>query len=154
MMNGMEIRKGYEMASSEPVDEQISSQMLEAVRQMAMLLRTTNERLTALENEVRRLRRVTPAQATEIGTAIRKRAVEVCQMHRVVGTEKSVAAAIRKAVYLTCGVRSMRELPRDDFAVAMQQVRLWDDYKIMKAIRERSGNGGRKDSGSSASGCS
>lgn len=153
MMNGMEIRKGYEMTPNEPVNEQISPQMLEAVRQMAMLLRTTNERLAALENEVRRLRRVTPAQATEIGTAIRQRAVEVCQMHRATGAEKSVAAAIRKAVYLTCGVRSMRELPRDDFTVAMQQVKLWDDYKIMKAIRERSGNGGRKGSGSSASSC-
>lgn len=41
------------------------------MRGMADMMRTTNERMGALEREVRMLTKVTPAQATAINTAIR-----------------------------------------------------------------------------------
>ena len=110
-------------------------QMGEIMRSMADMLRATNERMASLEREVRLMTKVTPAQANAINEAIRQRAVELCGEYRAKGCEK--AAAIRRAVRLTTGVNSIRELPRCEYAVAMEQVKMWDDFKTMKALRSK-----------------
>lgn len=122
-----------------PGAQQALEALPELMRSMADALRATHERIAALESEVRRLKPVTPAQATEIGKAIRTRAAEVCAAHRAEGCETAAGNAIRKAVKLTCGVQSMRELPRCDYDIAMRQVAMWDDYQAMKRIRMRHG---------------
>ena len=116
-------------------------QMAGMMGQMADMIRATNERMGLLEEQVAQLTKITPAQAREIGAAIGKRAAEVCQMHRAQGCERAAANAIRRAVRLCCGVRSMRELPRRDYGVAMQQIQWWDDYREMQRIRGRSAHG-------------
>ena len=62
------------------------------MRGMADMMRTTNERMGALEREVRMLTKVTPAQATAINTAIRERAAALCLSYRATGCEKQAAA--------------------------------------------------------------
>ena len=112
-------------------------QMGEIMRSMADMLRATNERMASLEREVRLMTKVTPAQANAINEAIRQRAVELCGEYRAKGCEKAAANAIRRAVRLTTGVNSIRELPRCEYAVAMEQVKMWDDFKTMKALRSK-----------------
>ena len=114
-------------------------QMREALQPMAGLLRTTNENMQQLQRQVRLLEKVTPAQASALNRAIRERAVELCAIYmlRDEGGEKAVAAAIRKAVKLRFGAASAKDLPRCEYEVAIVQVRTWDDYKIMKGIREK-----------------
>ena len=111
--------------------------MGQQLREMAMLLRATNERMGALEKEVRRLTKVTPAQASTLNAAIRSRAANVCRMHRCQGDERAAAAAIRQSVRATLGVTSMRDVPRDDFKIGMRAIEMWDDYQVMRRIRER-----------------
>lgn len=119
-----------------PVEVQEAfEQMGEVMRGMADMLRATNERMTSLEREVRLLTKVTPAQATAINEAIRTRAAELCESYHAEGCEKAAANAIRRAVRLTTGVNSMRELPRCEYSIALEQVRMWDDYKAMRALR-------------------
>ena len=120
-----------------PATRQDMQAMMDALRTMATLLRTTNERMQALEKEVRRLEKVTPGQASTLNALIRARAAEVCRMHRAAGCESAAAAAIRKDVKRMCGISSMRELPRRDYGTAETQVRMWDDYQQMKKIRTR-----------------
>ena len=110
---------------------------LDAMKTMAELMRGMSSRLKDLEEQVRRLEKVTPAQASALNRAITARAATVCQLHRAAGCEKSAAAAIRKAVKRTCGIQSMRELPRCDFSVAQRQIELWDDYGEMKRIKAK-----------------
>lgn len=112
-------------------------QMTEVMRGMAEMLRSTNERMTALEQQVRMLTKVTPAQAASINMAIRNRAAELCLEYRACGNEKAVATAIRKEVKLVTGVASVRELPRCQYSIAMDQIGMWDDYKTMRRVRER-----------------
>ena len=112
-------------------------QMGEIMRGMADMLRATNERMASLEREVRLLTKVTPAQANAINEAIRQRAAELCESYRAQGCEKAAANAIRRAVRLTTGTNSVRELPRCEYGVAMEQVRMWDDRKTMKALRAK-----------------
>ena len=37
------------------------------------------------------------------------------------------------------GVQNVREVPRCEYSVALQTVKLWDDYKTMKAIKAKGG---------------
>ena len=111
--------------------------MLDAMKGMAVLLRAMNERVQSLEEQVRRLEKVTPAQAASLNAVVRRRAETVCQAHRAAGCEKAAAAAIRKAIRTTCGIASMRDLPRCDYGVAARQIDMWDDYAVMKRIRAK-----------------
>lgn len=121
-----------------PADvRQTLGQMGEIMRGMADMLRATNERMAALEREVRLLTKVTPAQASAINEAIRQRAAELCENYRAQGCEKAAANAIRRAVRLTTGTNSVRDLPRCEYSVAMEQVSMWDDRKVMKALRAK-----------------
>ena len=113
------------------------AKVLDAMQAMAMLLRTMNSRVESLEEQVRRLEKVTPSQASALNQAVRIRAERVCEMHRAAGCEKAAAAEIRKAVKHTCGIASMRDLPRCDYAVAQRQIDMWDDYSAMKRIRAK-----------------
>ena len=109
--------------------------MGDIMRSMANMLRATNERMASLEREVKLLTKVTPAQANAINNAIRQRAAELCETYRAQGCEKAAANAIRRAVRLTTGTNSVRDLPRCEYSVAMEQVSMWDDRKVMKALR-------------------
>ena len=106
---------------------------------MAAMLKATTESMEQLRRQVRLLEKVTPAQTTTINRAIRERATEICSIYMVRGDqgEKLAAAAIRKAVKLQFGAGSVKEVPRCDYEIALEQVRTWDDYKAMKAIREK-----------------
>lgn len=113
--------------------------MAEMMATMAAMLQATTESMEQLRRQVRLLEKVTPAQATTINRAIRERATEICSIYMVRGDqgEKLAAAAIRKAVKLQFGAGSVKEVPRCDYEIALEQVRTWDDYKAMKAIREK-----------------
>lgn len=126
-----------------PAGEQVQ-QMMQAVVQMArgindlaLMLRTTNERMDALEKEMRRLTKVTPAQAKAINDAIKSRAAALCDTHHAEGCDRAVSAAIRKSLKLGCGISNIRELPRSDYTLAMQRIEMWDDYRLIRDIRNK-----------------
>ena len=116
---------------------QLFAQVAQTMQSMATMIRATNERMAALEQSVRLLNKVTPAQASAINAAIRERAAELCAEYRAAGCETAVGNAIRKELKLTMGVQSVRDVARCEYAVAVQTVRLWDDYRIMKAVKAR-----------------
>lgn len=116
---------------------QLFAQLAQTMQSMATMIRATNERMAALEQSVRLLNKVTPAQAGAINAAIRERAAELCAEYRAAGCETAVGNAIRKELRLTMGVQSVRDVARCEYAVAVETARLWDDYRIMKAVKAR-----------------
>lgn len=118
---------------------QLFGQLAQTMQGMATMIRTTNERMAALEQSVRLLTKVTPAQASAINAAIRDRARELCAEYRAPGCEAAVGNAIRRELKLTMGIQSVRDVPRCEYSVAVQTAKLWDDYKSMKAIKARGG---------------
>ena len=52
---------------------------------------------------------------------------------------KATGNATRRELRLTMGVQNVREVPRCEYSVALQTVKLWDDYKTMKAIKAKGG---------------
>lgn len=116
---------------------QLFAQLAQTMQSMATMIRATNERMAALEQSVRLLNKVTPAQAGAINAAIRERAAELCAEYRAAGCETAVGNAIRKELKLTMGVQSVRDVARCEYAVAVETARLWDDYRVMKAVKAR-----------------
>lgn len=113
------------------------TQTLALMQGMAEMVRATNERMAAMEMQVRMLEKVTPSQATELNRAIRERTAEVVDEYRLNGMDKPVAAAIRKAVRLSTGAHSVREIARCDYKPILDMVAIWDDYKAIKAIKAK-----------------
>lgn len=111
------------------------SQVMDALTGMAMLLRNTNERMAALEQEVKRLTKVTPAQANDINDRMRKRASALCRQHRISGSEKAVTGAIRKDVKRLMGIGTARELPRGDYQEVLRLIEGWDDFDVILKIK-------------------
>lgn len=115
----------------------MAAQMMAGMQAMSDMLRSTHESMVALERQVRQMEKVTPAQARAINTAIRGRAVELCKVHHADGCERAAASAIRRAVKLSTGVTAMKDIPRCDYMVIMRLIEMWDDYKVMKAIKAK-----------------
>jgi hypothetical protein len=114
-----------------------------AMREMADMMRATNERMGELERQVRLLTKVTPLQAGEVNAAIRRRASALCAAYGIMGRETVVGNAIRRDVKLTQGVGNMRELPRCEYAAVIRQVGIWDDYLVMSSsLQVTRGTGG------------
>ena len=119
------------------------AQALTVMQGMADMVRATNERVGELERQVRMLEKVTPSQATDLNAAIRVRASATCREYRMEGMESQIAAAIRKAVRLTTGARSVREIARCDYKPVKALVEEWEEYTTIKAIKARGGKNGR-----------
>lgn len=134
----MDTRNGDLLTAQQATAVEIK-RMAEMMATMAALLQATTESMEQLRRQVRLLEKVTPAQATEINKAIRGRATEICAIYMIRDdrAEKLAAAAIRKAVKLQFGAGAVKEIPRCDFEIALEQVQGWDDYKTMKEIKGR-----------------
>lgn len=127
-------------APSAPAGADLETFMAQAMRLMqgmADMVRATNERMTALEKQVRMLEKVTPGQAAALNAAIRERAATVCAEYRMTGMEKQAAAAIRKSVRLATGAHSAREIARCDYKPICDLIGTWDEYRTMKALKAK-----------------
>lgn len=126
-------------------------QMVELMRGVAESQRMINARVEKLEKQNALATHVTAAQAGEISKAIQRRAEAVCaeygydhirEQHEAIfhyKVKEPIARAIRKAVKLAAGVNSLRELPRCEYSVTLEQIALWEDYRAIAAVKEREG---------------
>lgn len=116
--------------------EQIA-ELLRVMQGMAQMIRATHDRMAALEAQVRHLTKVTPAQATDINKAVRQRAEALCREYGATGCERQVADRIRRAIKLGSGASNVREIPACEYKVTMNQVSMWDDYKVIRDIKTK-----------------
>ena len=107
-------------------------QLAMVMRSMADMVRSTNERMEALEKQVQQLSKITPMQASELSRLIRGRSAELCAEYGCEGNEKTVAAAIRREIRLRFGVGSVKELAACEYAVARETVELWEDWNVLR----------------------
>ena len=142
---------------------------------MGEMMRVMNERMTAMEQTIRTLEKVTPGQAAEINKKIRSRAAEICreygmekvgklkidhradgrmgeieeQEHRRPDPErlKELTGAIRKDVREMTGVKTAREIARCDYPAVKEFIESWDDYDVIMKIRTKEREHGRNENG-------
>lgn len=140
-------------------------ELLAGMRAMGEMMRVMNERMTAMEQTIRTLEKVTPGQAAEVNRKIRERAGEICREygmekvgsvtidHRADGKMgliekqeirtpdperlKELTGAIRRDVREMTGVKTAREIARCDYPAVKEFVESWEDYDVIRRIREK-----------------
>ena len=140
------------------------AELLAGMRAMGEMMRVMGERMTAMEATIRTLEKVTPGQAAEINKRIRERAAEICREYSMgsvrgmylvqAGTDpeteagpriwqpdpeklKELTGAIRRDMREMTGVKTAREIARCDYPAVKEFIEGWDDYDVIRRIREK-----------------
>lgn len=116
-------------------------QMLEhntqAMDQIAAAQQITNDRIEALEKQVRLNTPMSGKQVQYINDAIKSRARELLDKRQCAEDKKAITKlgnAIRKSVLARHGVGSLREVPKHEYTVAMNQIGMWNDLLVIKDV--------------------
>ena len=114
-----------------------------ALEQLSATQTVQNDRLEALEKQIRLQTPVTSKQVSFLNDAIRAKARELLDK-RGIDDKKSITKLgnlIRKAVLSRYGIGNMREIPKHEYSVAMSQIAIWSDAlsvrDVVKEAKER-----------------
>ena len=113
---------------------------VEAIERLSTAQTIQNDRLEALEKQIRLQTPITAKQAQFLNDAIRSKARELLDKRGLADDKKAVTKlgnAIRKDVLARYGIAGLREIPRHEYNVAMNQIDMWSKaLTIMDIVRE------------------
>ena len=126
-----------------PVMESMAKMMrqnTEAIERLAASQKVQNDRMEALEKQIRLNTLVTAKQVRYLNDAIRDRARELLDK-RALGEDKAairkLGNAIRKSVLARYGIAALHEIPKHEYSVAMSQIKMWmDNLQLLDVVRE------------------
>ena len=106
----------------------------QALEQLAGAQKVQNDRLEALEKQIRLNPLVTPQQVRYLNDAIRVRARELLFKREVEDARaiRQLGNAVRKSVLSRYGVSALHEIPKHEYSVAMSQISMWSDALIIR----------------------
>lgn len=107
-----------------------------ALEQLSAAQSIQNDRLEALEKQIRLQTKVDGKMAGYLNDAIRSRSRELLDK-RGVDDRKAVTKlgnAIRKAVLMRYGISTLRDVPKHEYNVAMQQIGMWNDLLTVRDV--------------------
>ena len=116
-----------------------------ALSQLAAAQTIQNDRLEALEKQMRLQTPISSKQVTYLNEAIRGRARELLDKRGIEDDKAAtkLGSAIRKTILIRYGIGNMREIPKHEYMVAMTQINMWNDAltvrDVTKEARERAG---------------
>lgn len=136
-----------------PVMENLGKMMervLQSMEQNAQAQMVISNRMEALEKQIRLQTPITPKQAQYLNEAIRNKAREMLDK-RDLSCDKwaitKLGNAIRKDVLARYGISGLREIPRHEYQVAMNQIGMWGNALVFRDIvreaRERAEHAGQ-----------
>ena len=107
-----------------------------ALEQLSSAQSVQNDRLEALEKQIRLQTLVTSKQVYYLNDAIRMRARELLDK-RSVSHNKAITKLgnlIRKSVLARYGVSSLRDVPKHEYNVALSQIGMWNDILSVRTV--------------------
>ncbi len=113
-----------------------------AMEQISAAQAVTNDRLNAMEKQIRLQTPVSGKQVSYLNEAVRARARALLDK-RGIEDAKAVTRlgnAIRRAVLARYGVSGMRDIPKHEYNVAMSQIEIWSDALIIRDIVKEARN--------------
>ena len=107
-----------------------------ALEQLSAAQSVQNDRLEALEKQIRLQTLVTAKQVTYLNGAIRSRARELLDKRQIDDKKATtkLGSAIRRAVLSRYGIASLREVPRHEYNVALSQISMWSDALTIRDV--------------------
>ena len=109
----------------------------EAMEQIAASQKLTSDRIEALEKQVRLNTPMSSQQVKYLNDAIRDKARELLDKKDLANDKKAVtklSGMIRKEVLSRYGVGGLRDIPKHEYSVAMNQIGMWNNVLAMKDI--------------------
>ena len=113
-----------------------------ALEQLSAAQSVQNDRLEALEKQIRLQTPVSGKQVSYLNDAIRARARELLDKRGVDDSKATVRLGnyIRKAVLSRYGVSTLREIPKHEYNVALQQIGMWSDMLTLRDVVKEARN--------------
>lgn len=115
-----------------------------ALEQLSATQAVVNDRLEALEKQIRLQTPVSNKQVTYLNDRIRHRSRELLSKRNIDDDRKAVnrlGGHIRRSVMSRYGVATLREIPKHEYLVAMSQIDTWNDpitvLDVVKEARKR-----------------
>lgn len=107
-----------------------------ALEQLSAAQSVQNNRLEALEKQIRLQTPVSGKQVSYLNDAIRARSRELLDKRDVEDSKATVKLgnAIRKAVLSRYGIATLREIPKHEYNVALQQIGMWSDALTVRDV--------------------
>lgn len=108
----------------------------QALNQLAAAQQVQADRLEALEKQIRLNTLVTAQQVKYMNDAIRRRAYELLDK-RGISERKAITklgSSIRKALLAYYGVGALHDIPKHEYSVSINLIRLWNDMLCVRAI--------------------
>ena len=112
-------------------------QNAEALDRLASAQAVQNNRLEALEKQIRLQTPITPKQAQYLNEAIRNKSRELLDKRELSGDKWAVTKlgnAIRRDVLARYGISGIREIPRHEYPVAMSQIGMWSNALVIRDV--------------------
>lgn len=109
-------------------------------QQFAATLSLINDRMAAIEKQIRLNTLVTPTQVRFLNSAIRARARELLLKRGAEDCGKAglyLSNRIRKAVMMRYGVSALYEIPKHEYPVALSQINTWNDALCVRDVLKR-----------------
>ena len=107
-----------------------------ALEQLSSAQSIQNDRLAALEKQIRLQMPITSTMQRYLNDAIRARARELLDKYGVDDKKAitKISNAIRRSVLARYGICNLREIPKHEYDVARSQIGMWKDALILRDV--------------------
>lgn len=118
-------------------------QNTEAFQQVSSAQAVMNDRMAALEKQIRLNTPVTRQQAKYLKAAIKEKATELLEKSSAVDSKgvQKLSLAIKKETLSFYGVSAVEEIPKHEYSVAMNTIATWNNLRtvrdVVKEVRVR-----------------
>ena len=107
---------------------------------MADTIADMSEKIERMEKEFSRMIPLTGAQERDVQSRIRAKAEEICALYGLPPeARRTISRGLRSNLKRRLGVCSIREIPRIDYELALEEIELWDDYQTVREARKAHG---------------
>lgn len=113
-----------------------------ALEQLSAAQSVQNDRLEALEKQIRLQTKVDGKQVSYLNDAIRHKAREMLDKRGIDDSKATVKLgnAIRKAVLKRYGISTLRDVPKHEYNVALNQIDMWSDLLTVRDVVKEARN--------------
>lgn len=107
-----------------------------ALHQLSAAQQVQNDRLEALERQIRLNTPVTRQQARYLSAAMKEHALELLDKSAISDAKatRKLAGCIRKDVLSDYGITALEEIPKHEYNVAMHNIKTWNNMRVVREV--------------------
>lgn len=107
-----------------------------ALQQLSAAQQVQNDRLEALERQIRLNTPVTRQQVRYLSAAMKEHALELLDKSSISDPKavRKLAGIIKKDVLADYGITTLEEIPKHEYNVAMHNIKTWNNMRIVREV--------------------